>query len=674
MRCCKLAAGLSIEGSLLDEHEIKDLLGDKAGIRRSHKQVIKAVSDRIDYVEKNVATIEKKLESDEAKLEKLLIVSYPGEKTEEGLPFMEITEYLDDDDNIISMKYCSSFSFTLLTFPDATVNGKDPTAATRNIDARTLSQFEQFIDNAGKDTAITNPSVPLKSGDESRMIATSGPLEDVKQEETVDARSKSVPGEEKPDEKTPPVASSPSSTVLASENPSRKETSADGPDPTTDGSTEVDEPFMAHESGGYVKVLPDPEIPESSWVQEVPGESESETALRQEMLRYNMSEIGEVVAELNLEESGDFYGYEGYSDEDDDEYDSEATSEEDEYGRTINKRVMNTSYRREMEELQQLIKDREAKLTEKKTSVQPQASPPAQSSTTMDDSSNQEKPKQRKGVRFNEELDISPAPAVPADNIPQPSPTPSAAAPFTVVNIHDIAPEDDDALPYLTELMARTGMYNAGPMDPAFETPPPIEKPREKGPSLFKREKQTSTAPAKPEQVSPPQVSRSTISDTVLERPPVAPSKSVSTSALSENVLERAPAAAVVPPSAPVPPKKLSRFRQSQLASAAVRNSSPSPAPQPQPILSASVVERGPSDVASDSASVKPPDDMDPEFHRKEVAQSYHKLRNKMIQQQGGFKRTEDREEDSIVELEENGEVKKVSRFKAARLRGLGPQ
>lgn len=94
---------MSIEGSLLDDREVKDLLGDKAGTQRSRQQVIKAVSDRIDYVDENVRTVEKKVEGDEDKLEKLLIVSYPGEKTEEGLDFMEITEYLDEDDNIISM-------------------------------------------------------------------------------------------------------------------------------------------------------------------------------------------------------------------------------------------------------------------------------------------------------------------------------------------------------------------------------------------------------------------------------------------------------------------------------------------------------------------------------------------------------------------------------------------
>ncbi|TGZ84924.1 hypothetical protein EX30DRAFT_376570 [Ascodesmis nigricans] len=640
-----LAAGLSIEGSLLDEREIKDLLGDKSGTWRSRGQVIKVVSDRIEYVEKNVNTIGKSLGSDETKLEKLLIISNPGDQTEEGLPFMEITEFLDDEDNIIN----------------ATVNGKDPQALNRSIDTDTLGQFEKFIDNEAKSTAIANPSPSMKSISEPTAASTADSLS-TPPESTTPVNHTDFK-DDKPvanEPETPVPGKSPQeSSITTPIQDSNVQSATTGPDPTTDGDTEEIESFMEHESGGFVKVLPDPEIPELSWVQTVPGESEEEAELRREMLEYSMSEVGDVVAELNLEESGDFYGYEGYSDEDfsDAEYDSEATSEEDEYGRTINKRVMNASYRREMEELQQMIKDREAKLGGKKAAPLPP--PPAHSSMA---SSTGESSKPKKGVRFNEELDISPAPVVPVKSAPQSPPSPPPAVPFAIANLHDIAPEDEDAIPYLTELMARTGMYNAGPIEPVFETPPPVEKPKEKGPSLFKKEKQTSTAATTEAPVTPQQVPDTILSTSVLERPPT-----ISSSTLSDNVLERASTAPAIPPSAPAPRKKLPRFKEAQLAAAA-RDSSPPPVPQPQPLLSSSVIERGPSTVA------RPPDDMDPDFHRKEVAESFHKLRNKMIQQQGGFSRTEDREEDSIIELEEDGEVKKVSRFKAARLRGLGPK
>jgi unconventional prefoldin RPB5 interactor 1 len=77
------------------------------------------------------------------------------------------------------------------------------------------------------------------------------------------------------------------------------------------------------------------------------------------------------------------------------------------------------------------------------------------------------------------------------------------------------------------------------------------------------------------------------------------------------------------------------------------------------------VVEREPAVLAVD-----PPDEMDPILHRQEVAMQFHKLRSKMIHQQGGF--TESDEDRAVVPLDE-GSRPKISRFKAARLKGLGP-
>lgn len=55
----------------------------------------------------------------------------------------------------------------------------------------------------------------------------------------------------------------------------------------------------------------------------------------------------------------------------------------------------------------------------------------------------------------------------------------------------------------------------------------------------------------------------------------------------------------------------------------------------------------------------------------REVQTQYHKMRNRMIQQQGGFAETEEDVEDPIME-ERGGMPKKVSRFKAAKLKAAG--
>ncbi|KAK9324630.1 hypothetical protein V1517DRAFT_45004 [Lipomyces orientalis] len=61
-------------------------------------------------------------------------------------------------------------------------------------------------------------------------------------------------------------------------------------------------------------------------------------------------------------------------------------------------------------------------------------------------------------------------------------------------------------------------------------------------------------------------------------------------------------------------------------------------------------------------------DDMtlDPEIHRQEIAVAYHRMRQRIIDRQGGYSlKVSERE---FVPLDENGEVAKISRFKSARL------
>ena len=74
------------------------------------------------------------------------------------------------------------------------------------------------------------------------------------------------------------------------------------------------------------------------------------------------------------------------------------------------------------------------------------------------------------------------------------------------------------------------------------------------------------------------------------------------------------------------------------------------------------------------------PPTIDDEMHRRQIALEYHKLRNRRIHAQGGFTEhldSDGEEEDfddamrgyGIVDPE-TGNVRKVSRFKAARVRG----
>ena len=154
---------------------------------------------------------------------------------------------------------------------------------------------------------------------------------------------------------------------------------------------------------------------------------------------------------------------------------------------------------------------------------------------------------------------------------------------------------------------------------------------------------------------------------------------------VGEAVIERTESAESNPSGPPDPstavPKKMSRFKQDKHA--AVQSPTTRSAAQkiahPRPLVAPTVLERPPS---SDPALYEPPDPdcIDDEMHRRELALEYHKLRNRRIHDQGGYVQhlDEDGDEEDFDDAmqdygvvdHETGQVRKVSRFKAARVRG----
>ena len=102
---------------------------------------------------------------------------------------------------------------------------------------------------------------------------------------------------------------------------------------------------------------------------------------------------------------------------------------------------------------------------------------------------------------------------------------------------------------------------------------------------------------------------------------------------------------------------------------------STSPPPQPpapsqqRPIHANQIIER--PYTTTSSTTPAEPDEFDPALLQQEVRTEYHKMRNRMIQRQGGFTDPDEGPEIPLTEAE--GGPKKMSRFKAARLgRGTG--
>jgi unconventional prefoldin RPB5 interactor 1 len=157
-------------------------------------------------------------------------------------------------------------------------------------------------------------------------------------------------------------------------------------------------------------------------------ESPEDATLRRQMLQYGMSEVGAVVAELDLEDDSDWI--------DEDEYDQDGTSsdDEDEFGRSKG-RLVDDEIRQQMIELEQRLGVRMMENIGKKASdfdvVQEgigrvtingkEEAVSKEEPTDMTKKSSQKESSTssaKKSVRFSEELDISPAPKPTATSIP----------------------------------------------------------------------------------------------------------------------------------------------------------------------------------------------------------------------------------------------------------------
>ena len=74
------------------------------------------------------------------------------------------------------------------------------------------------------------------------------------------------------------------------------------------------------------------------------------------------------------------------------------------------------------------------------------------------------------------------------------------------------------------------------------------------------------------------------------------------------------------------------------------------------------LVERSPNEA---NGEIQEPDEFDPALMHQGIAVEYHRMRNRMIQRNGGFTNPEnDEAEESLLD----GGPRRVSRFKAARL------
>ncbi|EKD13295.1 hypothetical protein MBM_08738 [Drepanopeziza brunnea f. sp. 'multigermtubi' MB_m1] len=542
-----LAIARDYEGQLVTRKELEDILGVKEA--RATAQVVNLLDRRIDYVEQNIRTIEKQIGKAEEKLAAASIISTPDVRNEEGLPLTEIVEELDEEGNVISSRLSTPGSAKpqlLEVLEKAGVKGLNPSQPAPEVPA---------------------PEVTPTADKVSPMISDS-------------ARPKPIPKTSKPKKKGVKFA----------------EDTKPGPN--------VEKSQTAKRLEEIMKMAKQQETPPSETPVIPKSESLEDAALRQEMLQYGMSEVGAVVAELELEEDSDWTD-DGYDD-------MSSIDDEDAFGRSTG-RLVDDQVRQQMIELEERLGVRAMQNVGKagdydvveegigrikiKGQLDENSSSPTIADYIIDSEPSEVEPRgsTKKAARFSENLDISP------------SPVPSTAAPTTKPRV--AAPVGD-----IVERIAPAQVATPVPQNKA---------------SRFKTAQAASSSV-----LNGPLASSSNLQGISLPLHPAKPStpKPFSTSIAFNPVND---------PSRTVPTGPEGK------------------------ILAPTVVER---DVPT-STFVPEPDDLDPQLLHQQVATEYHKMRNRMIQKQGGFMKEE--ESEIVPFTEEEGGPKKVSRFKAARLAGL---
>lgn len=559
-----LAIGRDFNGQLVTLVEIDDILYLKSA-PRSADQVVNLLDRRIDYVSQNVKTTEKQLHAAEDKLEKVGMVTEDleeGTRDEEGLPLTEITEELDEEGNVVSWKASTPGTQKgqlMDVLRQAGVTEEDMAElAGKSLKSQKEEDAESMELNEDTKT-IPEPAEPsVKEVVELEVEDTiSTPSAAKSQRKGVSFTAGTKPGPDNQQSKTSKRIEEIMS-IAKSQNRPLPSNGADAP------------------------IVPS-------------NESAEDAQMRKEMLQYGMSEIGAVVAELELESGSEWSDEdEGYDDEFSDDDDDD---DEDAYGRST-RQVVDEKVHQRMRELEEKLGVRgmmnlgpkppadvslekstpEAGVAQIKITQEAiDAAAKLQSAAEKKDKKDAEKlaKKAKKGVRFSEDIDISPPPQVPQSALPvRPKPT---------------------------------------------------------------------TIPAP-------------ISD----------------------IIERAPPASVAAP-APPTAKKVSKFKSSRQAAAPMpaflpptfvepRSERTVPTGPANATLAPQVVER--ASVVPDS--VAEPDELDPALLQQEVVAEYHRVRNRMIQREGGFGKQENIAEDGTILDEEwvgeDGQPKRVSRFMAARL------
>ncbi len=420
-------------------------------------------------VQQNVKSVSSLLQAAEEKYAARQVLSQPEVRNEEGLPFTEILEQLDEEDNVICTLSFRLGVHLLTTFLASTISksgetepqlmealrkagvneqpkasdrlegpdsqsDKSPKEPKAHAEAGNSIQGPAAIDRKTVELHQTNAG-PLKSRANESQKRPKGPQKIVSfaDDTKVDSNHKTIAP------KSRSQARNTMSNQSARNNPPRvskvlgKEIGQVSPMSNVERKTET-----ATEAP-FTPVIPTNESPEDA-------------VLRRQMIQYNMEEIGAVVAELDLDEEGLSYSDDEDEDEDYPDENSSVEEDEDQFGRT-RRRVLTDDYTAEMRALEKRLKNVGPNAEIRDLAAVNGQKDERSSSDVNQPNATHELPNRppKKGVRFAPSLDIQEAPPPPTVNsstqeaggVPKTAPKPSSNPVLSSIIERPYAPSTD---------------------------------------------------------------------------------------------------------------------------------------------------------------------------------------------------------------------------------------
>ncbi|KAF2210822.1 hypothetical protein CERZMDRAFT_44395 [Cercospora zeae-maydis SCOH1-5] len=167
-------------GDIVKEEEIRELAGIPHSPRAA-SQIVDLISKRQDYVQKNIDTLQRQFWDAEAKLEELDFVAFSNRgNRDEELPLTEIHEELDDDGNIISSSLSQPEAATAKIVDTLRKAG----LANRGLEASSATSEEAAQGESGETTQFTTLAKPPPALVHKKPAVDVNPRQHVETEDT----------------------------------------------------------------------------------------------------------------------------------------------------------------------------------------------------------------------------------------------------------------------------------------------------------------------------------------------------------------------------------------------------------------------------------------------------------------------------------------------------------